>query len=343
MECTAIKECLSEYIDGQLDAETEASVQRHLASCQACAAELASIKALVDELGDLDPVLAPANFLDQLHQRIEEPSRFSKFIRALFVPFKIKVPLEFAGAAAAVLVFIVLNVQQPKDALRHRPMALTHEEPAREVAPTGPAPHRLETEKRARHAQEISPAGTKPPATIKAPEPLLAGEDLKENELTAKPIPIELVLVIPTELPRQRAAAPSVDSVPPDSRPAQSTTKKGLRAFGRARPKAAEEESETPAVLGGEGLSDKDQALPSSRRLKRIRALVTLNHGRVLSVGYEENTQVPRSILVDMPAHRFSLFSEGLRELGYLKTPPRIPAQEIRERIQVSIRFLYPG
>ena len=353
MECAEIKKHLSEYIDGQLDAETEASVKRHLASCKVCTADLASMRVLVDELGDLDPVVAPANFMDQLHRRIEAPSGFSKFARALFIPFKIKIPMEFAGAvAAAVLVFIVLNVQEPKDAVRHRPMALKQEEPTREIAPTSPAPHRSATPKHAKLARKSAPAAPKPPAMLKASKTLPAVEDHKEDK--AVPPPIALALVIRTDRPRLRASAPSASSEPIESLPAETKREKGVTVAGQAHPKvsaevpnAVDEEKEDPVPFGVSDRSYKDRPLPSSAYpttlFPRVRDLVTLNHGRVLWVEYEKNTRTPRSILVDIPADRIGIFSNSLKAWGDLKTPLPTPSEDTGEMVQVLIRFLYPG
>jgi len=356
MECTEIRERLSEYLDGFMDAETEARVRKHLTSCKACAEELASLKALVRELGDLDPIEAPGDFLARLHERIERPSGFSKILHALFRPFKIKIPLEFAGAAvAAVLVFIVLNVQEPNEGLRYRPLPEKQEEIAREVAPPAPAPHRSVPPKRAKLARTPAPAAPKPPAMVKAPKSLLDVENLEEDTATEKSAPIELALVIRTDRPRQRASAPSASSETLDSLATESKTKKGMGVAKRARPKtpeevpdAVDEEREALAApLGDSGRSYKDRALPSSLPLKkslsRVQELVTLNHGRVLSVEYEESTRNPRSILVDIPADRIKTFFNSLKTLGYFKTPLPIPFEDTGEMIQVLIRFLHPG
>ena len=47
MECSKVKELLSEYLDGMLDEEAGARVQAHLSECADCRDEHASLKALV--------------------------------------------------------------------------------------------------------------------------------------------------------------------------------------------------------------------------------------------------------------------------------------------------------
>jgi predicted anti-sigma-YlaC factor YlaD len=51
MECAKIKDLLSEYIDGTLDAQPKALIDEHLLACPKCNEELASLKTLIRELG----------------------------------------------------------------------------------------------------------------------------------------------------------------------------------------------------------------------------------------------------------------------------------------------------
>ena len=134
MECGEIKELLSEYVDDVLDAETKAVMDKHISTCKDCQEELASLKALVSDLGSLESVEPPRDFLDQLHERMEKRSRFSEILRALFVPMRVKIPLEFAGAATvAVLVFSFLYTQKDQLKLPEAPVSLKNEMATQEV------------------------------------------------------------------------------------------------------------------------------------------------------------------------------------------------------------------
>lgn len=99
--CTETRERLSEYVDGLLDGQTKEVVEQHLGSCDDCRAEHASFKTMLDDLGSLQSVRPPADFLDQLHGRME--SRFTRVLRKLFLPWHIKLPLELATAMVLVL------------------------------------------------------------------------------------------------------------------------------------------------------------------------------------------------------------------------------------------------
>ena len=128
MECARIKELLSEYIDGTLDAQARAVVENHVATCKSCKEELASLSALVEELGSLEPVKAPEDFLEKIHERMESRFGFDRIVRKLFMPFGIKIPLELAAAATiAILVISVLSIQQTEKQIVQIPKVSTSE------------------------------------------------------------------------------------------------------------------------------------------------------------------------------------------------------------------------
>ncbi|MCP4683355.1 MAG: hypothetical protein GY864_13575, partial [Desulfobacterales bacterium] len=113
MECTEAREYFSEYIDGLPDTEARERLEGHLLSCDRCREELASLKALISDVGALDPVHVPEDFLERLHDRMAPRFRFGRILGALFLPLKIKIPLELATAAVmAVLVFSIWNIQE---------------------------------------------------------------------------------------------------------------------------------------------------------------------------------------------------------------------------------------
>lgn len=128
MKCGDIKERLSEYVDDILDPETRVLVDEHLSACKDCQHTLASLKAVVSELGALDSVEPPEDFLNQLHERMEKRSRFPRILRTLFMPMRVKIPLEFAGAVAvAILVFSILHTQKDQLRLAEPPAGLKQE------------------------------------------------------------------------------------------------------------------------------------------------------------------------------------------------------------------------
>ena len=218
MKCDEFKELLSEYVDDVLDPETKGLVDEHLSSCKDCQQELASLKGLISELGSMESVEPPKDFLDQLHERMEKHSRFSNILRALFVPMGVKIPLEFAGAAiVAILVFSILHFQQDQYKMAEAPVSLKQESIAEKGA--------VETF-----------GGT---AKDESYEPQLAyrtptAEPLEESK------PIELVLVMKSELPHP-AYAPDA---PMEAAPAPRKKMRRSLAIKEAAPRAKLERDE---------------------------------------------------------------------------------------------------
>jgi anti-sigma factor RsiW len=121
-DCSEIRTLLSEYLDDALDAEAKALADEHLRTCPACREELDSLKTLVKGIGSLESVKAPADFLDQLHQRMERRSKISAIWEWLFYPLRVKIPLQLAGAAVmALIIFSILPLQQPSLKLHSKP------------------------------------------------------------------------------------------------------------------------------------------------------------------------------------------------------------------------------
>ena len=193
MGCEEIKERLSEYVDDLLDEESKVKVEEHLLTCHGCRQELSSLKALVHELGSLKPVEPPRDFLEQIHERLEQPSRLSKILRFLFVPKGIKIPFQVAGAlAAAVLVASLFYVQQGEMKTAKAPESL-------------PQPSLAEME-----SPRADKARGKGAAMLaeQAPERPAAGMTKKEAA------PVELALMLKTEPSRRSfAPEPAVDAL----------------------------------------------------------------------------------------------------------------------------------
>jgi len=328
MECGKIRELLSEYIDDILDDPKKALVEDHLSTCRVCKEELASLRAVVNELSSLESVEAPGDFLEKLHERMESRVTFAKVMRMLFVPIRIKIPLEFATAAAvAILILTLWHTHQPGKQIVDMPKG---------SKPVGIA-------KRTEMAQEFKPAfgeATVPPS---------------EKERGA----IQLALLVKPE-PTGTAHAPSPVGEPtpvPEER-AKRTQGKAIRIASseRARPaegtapiaeKKADELKEEDRPKGfpmREGPVSKDEALLSipflEETLANVRDLVVLEGGKVVSLEYEKQTGRPESINIEIPAKHYHSFCEELKRLAVLQVPPPTMSERDQEVVHIRIRFI---
>jgi anti-sigma factor RsiW len=337
MECAETKELLSEYIDGILDRETRGLVEEHLRTCKDCREELASLRAVVKELGSLEPVGAPADFLDRVHERIERPSRSSRILRALFVPTRIKIPFQLATAAAtAVLVFSLFNLMQPAKQMvgvpsDSRPISSAKKPAADSAEPT-------------------------PEKGIYESKPLLKEAALPQKFTEKKPIELVLLLKgemigaahaprVPTEVPADEDKVRPVEKE--RARAGEVSTKKLAR---QAAPKARlsahwhEGEQRSQPMPDEESRGAKDDAPRATVHFgeapSKIIKVIELVDGEVIGEVYEGEPGRPQSITAQIPAKNYTSFLDKLGRLGTLQSPfPTISAQD-QDMIQIRIRLI---
>ncbi|MGD8757845.1 MAG: zf-HC2 domain-containing protein [Deltaproteobacteria bacterium] len=325
MECTRIKDLLSEYLDGMLDAQTEARVEEHLSTCQGCKEELAGLKALVKELSALESMEAPKDFLDQVHERMEPRFSLRKIIRTLFVPARIKIPLELATAGAmVVLVLTIFNVQQPKQRIVNGPGV------SREfmvAGKPGSAPTRL----------------TAPKGILKS-EPGL--EAVAVKPLERESAPIELALLLTPEVSDRAYTLSGAADVAPAPRKAEGETRVLMDAAPKAKMKmgALQEENHVPRLRPKEMAALEDETKPPlsyvDQTLSKVKNVVELAGGKVVSTQGAKDSGQPLSIRAEIPAEHYNSFCEALRKLGNLSSAhPSLPETD-QEVLQVHVRLV---
>lgn len=339
MECSRVKELLSEYIDGSLDAQAGAAVKDHVSICNGCQEELASLSAMVEELGTLEPVQAPADFLEKIHERMEPRLRLSRIIRKLFMPFHIKIPLELAAAATmAILVLAVLNIQQTEK-IAQIPKVASYQKAAEEPTEARLKPALKKEAKGSAQVLEGAPKKLSDKDNImiarksrakplkRAPEiafapslPALEKVKVQQDFLGKKPI--ELVLVLKKEF---------IDSA----------YKAGgdMEADSSLKQEQISDEKEITYQSSVDRSVTAGQIVPAGNLLHRVKNLVQRVDGRVLSEEYDSQTKQLQSILAEIPAKQYKMFREKLIRFAALQTPPPVLSDKDGETIQVCIRF----
>jgi hypothetical protein len=341
MDCAAILELLSEYVDGTLDVQTRKAVEKHIAVCENCKQELASLRAVVEELGALEPVKPPEDFLEKIHEHMTPHSALNKIFRKLFVPFHIKIPLELAAAATVTfLVVLVLNIQQPEIQMMKMPIGTTsqsmgenpktdHIKPALK-SPAEPPATILE-EAPAKQSDSGSAMLTRR-SRIKTATPLTQRESKPSSSFMAKAEskhaagkghPIELALVIKTGVIGgafkpgiAMQAAPLLESQ-------ESTVEKESAHTDSFKRKIDAREKDRGADL-----------------LTLIKHIIDRAQGKILIVKYNGQAEQLQSIDAEIPAQSYESFCTQLTGLATFQNPPPDLADIDLETIQVRLRFL---
>ena len=117
MTCHDVREQLSALLDNALLAPEREAVETHLAACGECRLELTRLRETVTLLGRLPPVHAPVGFVDRVMARTSRSSWRRRLLDALFLPLRVKLPLE---ATALLLVGVsALYVYQRTPEVQH--------------------------------------------------------------------------------------------------------------------------------------------------------------------------------------------------------------------------------
>ena len=427
MDCSHVREHLSDYIDESLETKTKALVEGHLSACKDCREEVASLRMLIDDLGSMEAVAPPKDFLNQFHKRMERRSRFSKILDTLSIPMQVKLPMKLAGAVVmAVLVFaiyqiqedeygtkIVPIVQEPTESesspprMAKAPLAngtqeevldteivrekakpksqtvqvIAEETEAKRLTENGVkdfaqvetradhasregTPIELSSRKVATSVQESTQSKSSPPGLAKAsletgmqgeadntgvvkewmkPKPQAVQQVAEKDEAISLPDNavkrithmgtkadhplrkgglIELSLVI-DRVQSHRAFESTSDMEA--SRRAQETEMKKTLTTGEVVPTIQLEREKSIEHL-----------------LPRLREVIENVGGEVVSVEYEEETHIPDSVLVEIPAEQVGIFQNNLQALGELHGAPISPTGEDEEIIPIRIKLLTP-
>jgi hypothetical protein len=124
MECNRVKKLLSEYIDQTIDKPTGMLIEEHLKGCEDCNYECISLNAMVKELRSMDPLQAPKDLLNKIHERIEADPLEGRTGSFSFFPSWSRIPMELlAVGLTAVLIFIIFNMIQPESRIMVAPTA----------------------------------------------------------------------------------------------------------------------------------------------------------------------------------------------------------------------------
>ncbi|MBW2028585.1 MAG: zf-HC2 domain-containing protein [Deltaproteobacteria bacterium] len=320
MGCEEIREHLSEYVDGVLDPETKSMVDEHLSACKACREELGALKALVGELGSMEAVSPPEDFLEQLHARMERRPFMSSILRKLFMPMRIKVPLELAGAVAlVVLVFSILHLQQAQFKMPGRPEPYKQEATVRGDTKVGTGAEGM-VRPVEKDVAEVSPAdslGKEAERKTYAPQRAYRAATAEESE---EGRPIELTLV----MRRPRADVLTPGALMEASRLKEREMRKTL-AMKKARPSR---------------MSEKEEKIASP--ISELKSIVELFGGKVTSVEHERESGVPLVVCAEIPSARAISFYEKLKALGDLEALPKAKAGKEKDVLRVRIRILPP-
>jgi hypothetical protein len=323
-DCAEIRNLLSEYLDNALDAKAKALADEHLHTCPACREELDSLRALVKELGSIESVKAPADFLDQLHKRMERPSKRSTVREWLFYPLRVKIPLQLAGAAVvALIIFSILPLQQPS---------------VRQYSKS-----EQETKAGGRAYDMDESKGTKPAGRSDAPVKSAAPREIAQERDAGKPTASSEPLV-------RKAATPAPVKDKKTWEMTLNLKKHFLPKAATAEPSAAQAPA-SPAVhdmqrqklAAGTPVQEDKKEEKMKKEIDPVLSItkaVEAAKGTVLAVDHHPHSGRPGFVQAEIPAGQLPILYEKLRELGELQAPPVTLNEKNSDLVPIKIRLI---
>jgi cell division protein FtsN len=342
MDCAGIQEQLSEYIDGALDETTARTIEKHISTCKDCKETLASLRAVVKDLNTLEQMQAPADFLEKIHRRMEPRSQANRLLRKLFVPFKVKIPLQLAAAVAvSILVVLVFNFQKSKFQMIQPYEASQAQKAAEKSTPDHIKPVYKE------EIKHPTPFFKKTPPKVSDSEQRTLAQRSRVQSLAQPPIQKESE---PASAMPEKTGPPTGKGRPIDLALVLYTGTMGTASQQhftiketpiRKSVKESNEKESMDKNLSAKGIEtrQKDQGETFLSRLNHI--LVPLK-GNVLSVNTPKRSGRLESVLVEIPSENYASFCKDLSRLATFKTPPPALADVSLKTVKILISLTYP-
>lgn len=340
MKCSDIEKHLSAYMDDELDAPIRIQVANHLSECRHCSEILESLEAVASVMGARTTVYAPADFLDKLHERIQTESSLKRFFRRLFVPFKIKILLEFATTAAlCFLIFFVVNTsQQIKEVSLpvSKNVPVESAEKRASKTDTGVAIKDEAKSEPVMYKAMPQPAPVRRKATIELVflMPAKGLDHFRREASSEMEVSAEYdKQVVPVVKSKQQHGPYQLKGLPSSSGNVPADTAVGRYGSEPEKMRLSEE-----TILKKESLATVSFA---EDIVVRVKVLVAQVDGSILSVDDSDQTGPSPSLQVEIPASAYEYFILKLHQIADFQTPPLEKFSTDPETIRMIIRFVF--
>jgi hypothetical protein len=330
MSCDEIRALFSDVADARLVAGEQAAWDTHLAACPDCRREWASFQRTLGLLQGLPRLRAPTGFVDRVMAAAYPQPWPRRLARRLFVPVRVKVPLEAAALALLAFtgVYLVQRTPEMQQAMRDAappsyPPAVPAEPRALSVpAPTPPAQSPASSAPRPVAPRKDGPGVGAKPEEAK-PEVKERSEKMGVSETAPEKAAESGSIQTPqSPAPQAREVAPAPDVQVPS------------RGFSGGGGFARQERVRTtaaaaPLVVGRLEVEDRDAAVPA------LAALIAQVGATELSRAVVDDGT---SIELDVPRSRYAEFTRGLAAIGgWTPREERSgPGAEVRVRVVIG-------
>lgn len=352
-----VRDRLSEYIDGMLSEKEASAVKEHMNRCPDCLEEYKEMLKIIGYMNQMEGLGIPDSFVEKVHERMEKKSSLRGLLKGLFIPIKIKVPLELAGVAAAALLVIYIVGIRGKQHVYELAYVQRSQAPAvlQEQTP--------ETETFVDEAiaviDEAAPQKKKEEPELKFE--VEKGEKRDKRSGPKKAIPEDkkdAAAFEPTEtgIKKQVQAEAAV--------PSSKTVKEGIEREFEPHEERLERKSQNiadapPGVAKISGVAEdqkKEELSPEMAdnekaeieldaraeleyREKNIEEIIVAMGGKIIEFNYNKDSKLLESLLIEIPAAEYQKLIQILEKRGDIRIPYPAVKEKEKEIIRVRLKF----
>lgn len=333
MTCDESRALFSDVADARLTPGEQAVWDAHLATCSDCRREWASFQRTLGLLQGLPGHRAPTGFVDRVMTATYPPPWPRRLARRLFVPVRVKIPLEAAALALLAVTGVYLVQRTPEMQQAMHDAAPSSSPPPVPTAPPAPAVTSPAAPAQSPAAPAQSPASPAPPPAASRKDSLRA---LAKPEGKGRTEPMAAPENAPGKAAEQgsiqapQSPEPRTREVAPAPAPGVQVPSRGFSGGGLARQERIRTTAAAaPMVMGRLMVEDRDAAVPALAAL--IARVGATELGRTL---VEDGTLIE----LDVPRAQYAEFARGLAAIGGW-TPREErggPGAEVRVRVVVG-------
>jgi anti-sigma factor RsiW len=112
--CEEARDVFSALVDDACSAEERRAVETHLAGCGECTRELEGFRRTVVLVRSAAPARAPSGFVDRVLAAARPAPWYRRLARRLFLPLRVKLPIEAAAVAVVAILAVSLYRETPE-------------------------------------------------------------------------------------------------------------------------------------------------------------------------------------------------------------------------------------
>ncbi len=311
MECSNIREKLSDYIEGLVSPDEKRFIDEHLMSCEMCSESLSDLRKTVNYVENLEEIEPPSWLTERIMTKVRSEFQPKKgMLKKLFYPLHIKLPIE----AIAALLVVVISIYMLKAFFPEiKPETYTQ---IRKVPSENRAPETLSREK-----DKIT-SYSKPAPPAKSQEQPMIAEELKapvgkSKEISKRSELLPKQTATPHQFVEQNKAVPSAGAV-------SKLEQEGASTYKRADSLLDEKENINLTI----NVEKVDSAS------KEVEKALTELGGKVTKTESFENKNI---IAAEIDSKKLNELIEKLNPIGQVKKEIISEAEEGSIKIKIEI------